>query len=156
MESHLVARLSDGLLAASKEVSNAGSRHELKQSLIGLIKYLDDVVSRIDTEHLVEGAWSEEHALHERALEDYDEIQEHLSAVATTLADQDRFVWMLRNRGNDREAYRAHAGTIGSLDRVMEGVVHLMQFDTPQRLEVDTRKGFMFTCGSVTYGRTHF
>jgi len=156
MENHLVARISDALLAASKEVTNASSSHELKQSLVGTIQYLEEVVSRMHSQHLVEGACSEEHALHERALEDYGQIQRHLSAVATTLADQDRFVWMLRNRGGDRDAYRAHAGTIGSLDRVMGGVVHLMQFDTSRRVEVDTRQGFMFTCGSVNYGRTHF
>ena len=156
MESDLSARMGDHLLKASGEVSAASSRHELKQSLVGIIQHLQDVVSRIENEHPVEGPWSEEHSLHERALEDYDKIQKHLSAVATTLADEQRFVWMLRNKGNDVEAYRAHASTVASLDRAREGVVHLMQFDTPKRMEVDIRKGFTFTSGSVNYCRTYF
>ncbi|MFG6110249.1 hypothetical protein [Stenotrophomonas nematodicola] len=156
MESDLSARVSDHLLKASGEVSAASSRHELKQSLVGLIQHLQDVVSRIENDHPAEGPWSEDHFLHERALEDYDRIQKHLSAVATTLADQERFVWMLRNKGNDIDAYRTQASTVASLDRAIEGVVHLMQFDTPKRMEVDIRKGFMFTSGSVNYGRTYF
>jgi|GEM_PF-3339564 len=155
MQSHGFEKVSQQLIDAGHEVTSAASPHEVKQCLVAVIQHLGEVVRRIETSMEADGPWSEEHSLHQRAIDDYDGLQRHLASVATTLADEGRFVWMLRNRGNDLAAARAHMATVQSLDHAISHLVHLMQFDTAERMEVDIRNGFQFTSGSMNYGRMY-
>lgn len=156
MEKTAIERVSAQLADASRQVATASSSHEVKQCLVGTVRLLQEAISRIENSPAPDGAWTQAHALHARALEDFDKLDAKLSAVATTLADEGRFVWMLNHKGSDRDAYRAYASTVGSLDSALQHLVHLMQFDAEERNEVDVRDGFTFTSGSVSYGRMQF
>lgn len=97
-----------------------------------------------------------EAALHRRALQDHAALQAQLAQVRDELSDREAFIDLLRRKGDDLGCLRRSLAFTGALDMALQHLIHLMQYDTPERHEVDIRNGFQFSSGSTQYQRFYF
>jgi hypothetical protein len=63
---------------------------------------------------------------------------------------------MLRGKGHDLESTKQYVALAGALDKAFQQLVNLLQFDTPDRQEIDLHDGYRISSGSATIGRLHF
>ncbi|WP_349984707.1 hypothetical protein ABRP17_010450 [Stenotrophomonas sp. WHRI 8082] len=156
MENDALQKITGRLAEAARDIDAADCKEDAKAVLVGLAFHLQTVIARMENESAAEGPWSIEHALHERSITNYDRMQKYLSAVGTALANEGRFVWMLRNKDNELEALKARMRLVTSMDLALQHLIDLMQFDATERVPIDIRQGFQFSSGSMSYGRMYF
>lgn len=101
-------------------------------------------------------AGDEQRVLHLRTLADYAALQRELAAASVHLLDGDRFATLLQRKGEDIDVLRQALALTAALDRALQHLIHLMQYDTADRYEINIRDGFEFSSGSTRYHRFHF
>lgn len=99
---------------------------------------------------------SREEQLHCRTLDDYARLQQQLSSVRALLMDRSLFIDTLKKKGSELASMQVGLDFIRALDQSLQQVIHLMQYDTADRHEVDVRNGFQFSSGSMHYQRFNF
>lgn len=97
-----------------------------------------------------------EEALYHRAVRDFSALQSQLATVRMALSDKPRMLDVIRQSGHDVESTRQHLLLVGALDQALQHLVHLMQYDAKDRVEIDIRLGFQLSSGNVNYGRFYF
>lgn len=98
----------------------------------------------------------EQNSLYVRAVDDYSAMQSELSMVRDALSDKQGVLQMLREVGHEVESTRRHLMLVGAMDRALQHLVHLMQYDSRDRALIDIRNGFQLSSGSTNYGRFYF
>jgi hypothetical protein len=99
---------------------------------------------------------SQEARLYARTVQDFASLQSQLAPLRSALSDRPHFLQVLRESGHEIGSTREHLELVGSLDQALQHIVHLMQYDTPDRAVIDVRQGFQLTSGSTNYGRFYF
>jgi hypothetical protein len=102
------------------------------------------------------GDGSPEARLYTRTIQDFALLQAQLAPLRSALSDRQHFMQVLRESGHEIGSTREHLELVGTLDQALQHLVHLMQYDTPDRAEIDVRQGFQLTSGSTNYGRFYF
>jgi hypothetical protein len=97
-----------------------------------------------------------EEQLYVRTVHDYARLQQQLAPVRRAVADRGGLVSMLKGKGHDLESTKQYIALAGALDVALQQLVNLLQYDTPQRQEIDLRDGYRITSGSATVGRFYF
>lgn len=91
-----------------------------------------------------------------RTARDYSSLQQQLAPIRRAVADRSGLVSMLKGKGHDLESTKQYIALAGALDVALQQLVNLLQFDNPQRQEIDLRDGYRITSGSATVGRFYF
>lgn len=97
-----------------------------------------------------------EEALYYRAVSDFAALQSQLAIVRSALVDQPLMLDVLRHSGHNVDSTRQHLMVVGAMDQALQHLIHLMQYDTQDRTEIDIRQGFQLSSGSMNYGRFYF
>lgn len=138
-----------------RELHGAGSPDDFARELARLAATLDRQASTLLAAQAQAGD-TPEAALHRRALHDHAALQSQLAQVRAPLFDRAAFEDMLRRKGDDLDCLRRSLAFTGAMDLALQHLIHLMQYDTPERHEVDIRNGFQFSSGSTQYQRFYF
>jgi len=127
-----------------------------------LAKYISDLIHELEKKLLgilieaIPESSSSEDKLYARAVVDYERLQDELSKVRSYLSSHSEFLVTLQRRGDDIEGMQRHLAIVAALDMALQHLIHLMQYDTQQRTEVDIRKGFRLISAGALYGHTYF
>ena len=94
--------------------------------------------------------------LYDRSLADYQRLQGQFTQVRHFLFDRNLFSRTIEYKGDQLNSLDQHHEFIYALDQAVGELIHLMQYDTPDRFKVDVRQGFKFISGSTNYERICF
>lgn len=97
-----------------------------------------------------------EELLYNRTVRDFAALQVELAVVRHALSDREQMLRVLRENGHEVDSTRQHLTLVGAMDRALQHLVHLIQYDTRDRAEIDIRNGFQLASGSTNYGRFYF
>lgn len=89
------------------------------------------------------------------AIDDFAKRQYELAGVRALLSDRARFMHLLQSKGREIDGMKLWVELSVSLHRAFLHVIHLMQFDTQQRIEMNVQDGFQLMSGSPTYSRAY-
>lgn len=121
--------------------------------LVALIERLEARLALLlDTDT---GPTAAEH-LYARTARDYVLFQQQLAPVRRAVVDKSGLISMLEGKGHDLDRTKQYITLAGSLDMAFRQFVNLLQYDSPERQEIDLREGYRITCGSATMARFHF
>lgn len=141
-------------LAESSTLQAIDDTDELARRIASLLERLDRDLAALLGQS--DQSANTEELLYARAVRDFAAMQAELSVVRNALSDRPRLLRVLRESGHDVESTSQHLSLVGAMDRSLQHLVHLMQYDTRDRAEIDIRNGFQLSCGSTNYGRFYF
>lgn len=102
------------------------------------------------------GDLSSEARLWRRAINDYAALQAQLAGAQAFLFDRPLFINTLQRKGSEIASMKVGLTFSAALDQTLQHVVHLMQYDTHDRTEIDVRNGFKVGSGSAAFARSYF
>ena len=79
-----------------------------------------------------------------------------VQAIREALLNKDRFLEMMNQKSKDRAFLEQSVQFSHRLDRALEAIINLMQYDERTRLAWDIRNGFQFKSGSMNFVRWYF
>jgi hypothetical protein len=155
MTKDAVARVCEDLEAEASALRALDDSGEAAKRLASLLERLErhliDLLGDTDQEQA-----SDQERLYLRAASDFAALQSQLAHVRTALSDRPGLLRVLRESGHEVDSTRQHLVLVGAMDQALQHLVHLMQYDTPDRAEIDVRQGFQLSSGSTNYGRFYF
>lgn len=141
------------LEAALASIDDAHDAQAIALQLATLIERLEArLVTLLDTST----GPTQEERLYARTAGDYAQFQQQLAPIRRAIADKSGLVSMLARKGHDLESTKQYIALAGILDRALQQLVNLLQYDTVKRQEIDLRDGYRITSGSATVGRFYF
>ena len=99
---------------------------------------------------------SETEKLYYRSLGDLLALLPQVASIRDSLLDKERFLEMMDQKGKDRAFLEQSVQFAHRLDRALEAIINLMQYDERTRLAWDIRNGFQFKSGSMNFVRWYF
>lgn len=154
MSKELQEAIVSTLTAAVSDLSGDKPTEAFVARLAQLIEELDQgtiALLRDATE-----AESREEQLYSRSLSDFSALSKELGHVRSRLGEKSTFIETLKHKGRNLESMNWHLGLVVAMDRTLQHLIHLMQYDSLERGNVDIRNGFHFTSGSMHFGHTYF
>lgn len=143
------------LAAAEAALQHERDPQAFAKRLVSLISGLEQKTTALLGQDQ-DRALTPEEQLYYRAVKDHQAMQEQLSLVRAVLGDRDLAVRILQRKGHELDSTQQHLALVGAMDQALQHLIHLMQYDTLDRHEVDIRQGFQLTSGSTNYGRFYF
>lgn len=142
------------LTAAASHLGDDMPTEALVARLAQLIEELDQrTIALLDGSSETE---SREEQLYSRALSDFSALSKELAQVRWRLGEKSTFIETLKHKGRNLESMNWQLGLVVAMDRTLQHLIHLMQYDALERGNVDIRNGFHFTSGSMHFGHTYF
>lgn len=150
-----IASLIKILDKGAKSFQSEDDPNTVAPKLAVLIAQLDTMLAALlsESENAHDTAAS---ALYRRSVGDFASLQKALAPMRETLSDTRQFSRIVAETGQDVDITAKHMALIAGMDTALQHLVHLMQFDEPNRAAIDIRHGFQLTVGSVNYGRFAF
>ena len=99
---------------------------------------------------------SDTERLYYRSLGDLMALLPQVQAIREALLNKDRFLEMMNQKSKDRAFLEQSVQFSHRLDRALEAIINLMQYDERTRLAWDIRNGFQFKSGSMNFVRWYF
>ena len=152
-------RVGEDLKAQARKLAAIRDAGELAQALASCLARMERHLPELlagEAGGATGGERTEEERLYARALGDFAALQENLAHVRRALSNRPMLLRVLRGFGQQVEETREHLALVGAMDQALQHLVHLMQYDTPDRAKIDVRQGFQLSSGSTNYGRMYF
>lgn len=154
MSKELQEAIVSALLAAASDLSRDQPTEAFVARLAQLLEELDQGAIAVLRD--ANESETREAQLHSRALSDFAALSKELAQVRSQLCEKSTFIETLKHKGRNPDSMNWHLGLVVAMDQTLQHLIHLMQYDSLERGNVDIRNGFHFTSGSMHFGHTYF